>query len=216
MTIRKPESNKEAPVLNGLVLAGGRSKRMGRDKGLINWHGKEQQYYMADLLKVFCNEVFISCREEQRSLINAGYKIIPDRYENLGPYGAILSAFQNNAQCAWLVVACDLPLLDAETLSYLVERRDPKVMATTFKSPHDGLPEPLITIWEPKANNILLASLAKGYQCPRKALINNEIRIIEVKLPDALMNVNTPEEMEKAMSSRRSEHADYYDGDDWL
>jgi len=48
------------PKLNGLVLAGGKSLRLGTDKGKINWHGNEQRYYIAELLQKFCDEVFIS------------------------------------------------------------------------------------------------------------------------------------------------------------
>ena len=56
---------KAKPVLNGLVLAGGKSIRMGFDKANIKWHAKEQQYYIADLLKEVCENVFISCRPGQ-------------------------------------------------------------------------------------------------------------------------------------------------------
>ena len=57
------------PVLNGLVLAGGKSVRMGFDKTLIEWHGKEQRDFMADTLKGICNDVFISCRADQQQEI---------------------------------------------------------------------------------------------------------------------------------------------------
>ncbi|MDQ6610064.1 MAG: NTP transferase domain-containing protein, partial [Bacteroidota bacterium] len=69
------------PVLNGLVLAGGRSVRMKQDKGLLHWHGKEQRYYMADLLQQCCAEVFISCRQEQAQNISEKYKVITDDYD---------------------------------------------------------------------------------------------------------------------------------------
>jgi molybdenum cofactor guanylyltransferase len=183
------------PSLNGLVLAGGKSTRMGLDKGSLQWHGKEQRYYMADLLQQFCKEVFISCRPEQeKSFTGEGYQLITDAYEGLGPYGAILSAFKHNENTAWLVIACDLPLLDHNTILQLTSERDQSYIATTFKSPHDDLPEPLVTIWEPACYPILLASLSKGYQCPRKALINNHVKIIYPENSLALSNVNTPGE----------------------
>src|ERR1700729_4125113 len=93
--------------INGLVLAGGRSSRMGRDKTSIPWHGKEQQYYMADMLKPLCCEVFISHRKEQGFETDENYKILVDAYTGIGPYGAILSAFEFQPDAAWLVVACD-------------------------------------------------------------------------------------------------------------
>jgi molybdopterin-guanine dinucleotide biosynthesis protein A len=185
------------PKLNGLVLAGGRSQRMGHDKGAIGWHGQEQRYHMADLLKGLCDSVFISCRPEQQEEISSSYSTLSDTFTGLGPYGAILSAFQAQPDNAWLVVACDLPLLDAPTLQYLADSRNTAALATTFKSPHDAFPEPLITIWEPKSYQALLSFMAQGYTCPRKVLINNHIQLLEPPKEAALMNVNTPEEAEK-------------------
>ena len=186
------------PLLFGLVLAGGKSTRMGQDKGGMQWHGKEQRLYMAQLLQPFCRQVYISCRQEQTEQMTGSYPLITDTYPDLGPYGAILSAFDTNPGVAWLVTACDLPLLDAATLEELIKQRDTAVMATTFKSPHDGLPEPLITIWEPASYAILKEALPKGYRCPRKVLINNAIKIIVPNNPAALMNVNTPKESAEA------------------
>jgi len=191
------QMEKSVPALNGLVLAGGKSVRMGYDKSSIAWHGKEQRYYIADLLKNFCNDVFISCRAEQQDEIDTNYKTLPDTFIDLGPYGAILSAFREKPGTAWLVVASDLPLLDPNALQLLIEHRNSSAVATTFESPYDGLPEPLITIWEPKAYPILLSFLSQGYTCPRKVLRNNDVHIVKAENEDALMNVNTQEELEK-------------------
>lgn len=183
--------------LYGLVLAGGKSTRMGHDKSIINWHGKEQRYYLADLLQQFCDEVFISCREEQVPEIDSRYKTITDNVEGKGPLVGILSAFETKNDAAWLVVACDLPLIDKATIEYLICKRDTNKVATTYKSPHDGLPEPLITIWEPKSKETLYAFKEQGYNCPRKALINSDALILEPLNSNALINTNTPEEAEK-------------------
>ena len=191
------ELQRAKPVLQGLVLAGGQSQRMGRDKGAIAWHGKEQRYYMADLLREVCGEVYISCRPEQQPDLNSSYKTLPDTFIGLGPYGAILSAFREQPDAAWLVVACDLPLLDRQTLQQLTAQRNSATIATTFESPHDGFPEPLITIWEPKSYPVLLSFLAQGYTCPRKVLRNSHISLLKPQNPNTLLNVNTPEELEQ-------------------
>lgn len=190
----------ESSRIKGLVLAGGKSTRMGADKGLLTWHGKPQRYYIADMLAALCDEVFISCRDDQADDITAaGYQALTDAelYAGQGPSAAILSAFAKYPDTTWLVVACDLPLLDAATLTHLLANRDPQKIATTFASPHDGLPEPLITIWEPAAYKILLSKLQEGYKCPRKVLINNNAAILQPPYPDALTNTNTPEEAGK-------------------
>ena len=185
--------------LKGLVLAGGKSKRMGHDKTIISWHGKEQRYYMADMLAEVCEEVYISCRAEQEGEIDTHYKALPDSYEGLGPYGGILSAFAKEDDCAWLVIASDLPLMDKDTLDYLISQRDPSVIATSFESPHDGLPEPLVAIWEPASRNVLLSFMAEDYTCPRKVLIRNaeQVKLVKPLNPDALINANTPEDAAK-------------------
>jgi molybdopterin-guanine dinucleotide biosynthesis protein A len=189
---------KAKPVLNGLVLAGGKSARMGVDKGAVHWYGKEQRYHMADVLKGFCKEVLISCRdEEQKQEIDAQYATLTDTFTGLGPYGAILSAFRQNPDAAWLVVACDMPLVDEALLQHLTENRSVKHIATAYHSEVTNFPEPLITIWEPKSYPALLQYLSQGYSCPRKVLINSDIKLLQVPDAEALSNVNTPEEMDR-------------------
>ena len=70
-------------------------------------------------------------------------------------------------------------------------------MATAFESPYNSLPEPLITIWEPKSYPVLLSFLSQGYNCPVKALRNSDTSILQPPNPEALTNVNTREELEK-------------------
>lgn len=186
------------PSLNGLVLAGGKSKRMGTDKDLIKWHGKEQRYHVADMLENFCEEVFVSCRSEQEKDIDVAYKRLPDTFLNMGPFGGILSALRSQRDKAWLVVACDMPLLNEATVRFLIANRDAQKIATTYQSPHDGLPEPLVTIWEPDSYPVLLSFLGMGNTCPRKVLMNNDVLMLQSAHPETLMNVNTPEEAAKA------------------
>ena len=184
------------PPINALILVGGKSTRMGRDKSQIDYHGKPQWQFMADVLRGLNLEVFISCREEQAAQFE-GENLIFDSFTGLGPFGAIASAFRENPNTAWLVVACDLPLLNENTLKTLIENRKPSAIATTYRSPEsaEGFPEPLITIWEPNSYAILLQFLTQGVSCPRKVLINSDTHIIDPSVPEALMNVNTPEEM---------------------
>ncbi|MGI4751490.1 MAG: molybdenum cofactor guanylyltransferase [Janthinobacterium lividum] len=184
-------------ILKGLVLAGGKSTRMGRSKARICWHGKEQQYHLADLLSSFCDEVFISCRKDQQHKIDFNYKVLPDLHEDSGPMEAILTAFKKYPDQSWMVVACDLPLLDKLTLDYLIKKRETSKIATVFESPVDGLPEPLIAIWEPMSYNLLKSSYQTKQLSLRKILLVNEVKIIKAPNADALINVNTPAEAEQ-------------------
>ncbi|MAT54671.1 MAG: molybdopterin-guanine dinucleotide biosynthesis protein MobA [Saprospirales bacterium] len=182
------------PGVKGMVLAGGRSRRMKQDKSLIEYHGVPQRDYTFGQMRQCLDEVFMSCRPEQGATMMLEYPLVVDTYLNLGPMGAILSAFRQDPNSAWLVVACDLPLLDAATIGYLLKNRNPSAIATAFRSPVDEFPEPLIAIWEPKAYPALLSFLAQGFSCPRKVLINSPVELLTAPDPMALRNANTPEE----------------------
>ena len=183
------------PPLYGLVLTGGRSKRMGTRKEKIKWRDTEQCYYAAALLEPHCNQVYISYRDVH--VIDAKdsqYPFLADDFLNMGPLGGILTAFRNNRNAEWLVMACDLPLIDSQIIQYLVSNRDPNQMATAYQSQKNKLIEPLITIWEPASFKTLLLNLSEGITCPRKALNNEHTHVLAPLDTDSLMNVNTPEE----------------------
>ena len=188
------------PTLKSLVLVGGKSQRMGMDKANLSYHGLPQSQFLVDILRGLKTSPHISCRTEQiadfQGLTTENVPIIADTFLELGPFGAILSAFRHDPNAAWLVVACDLPLLDAKTLDFLIKNRNLSAVATAFRSPQseERFPEPLITIWEPRAYPILLSFLAQGVSCPRKVLINSEIHLLDAPNSAALSNVNTPEE----------------------
>ena len=185
---------KIAPI-QGLVLAGGKSTRMGIDKGTLNFYGKNQREVTIELLEKNNFKTYLSVRDEQHIEINN--KVI-DTYLGLGPFGAICSAFQSNPNVAWLVLATDLPFVNNELIQLLLKNRNPSKIATAVKGKSKEFPEPLVAIWEPKSYPILLNFLAQGYSCPRKVLINSEVEIVEVD-DDLIRNINTPEEFEAAL-----------------
>lgn len=173
---------------------------MGSDKGLLDWYGMPQRYYQADLLARYCDQVFISCRNDQvQEIEDAGYRPLEDDSNVVGQYGAILTAMKAHPDTAFLVLACDIPLADHDTIAELVNQRDSFRLSTAYMS-EDGLPEPLIAIWEPQAVQMLLERAEEGISCPRKALILSglEVKLISPSNPDTIMNVNTPEAAEQA------------------
>jgi molybdenum cofactor guanylyltransferase len=184
------------PRLNGLVLAGGKSERMGHDKGLIDYHGMPQREYLYHLIDQFTENTYMSCRPDQNDELNEKFQTIPDSISGLGPFGALLSAFRAHPNQAWLTVACDLPLITADTITELIEGRNPSKYATGFHNPETNFPEPLISIWEPKSYPQMLHFLSLGYSCPRKVMINSDTEILPINDPKMLLNANNPEDLE--------------------
>jgi molybdenum cofactor guanylyltransferase len=191
----------DAPLF-GLVLAGGASTRMQRDKAAIEYHGQSQLQWTFHLLSHVCAATFVSVRPDQREEpTRANLPQIVDRQPGIGPIAGISAALIAHPKAAWLVVACDLPFLNERTLRHLVEHRDPGKLATAYRSSHDSLPEPLCAIWEPAAREPLLAHLAAGKQCPRKFLINADTSLLDLPDSRALDNVNTADEFKATVAA---------------
>ena len=184
-------------TLNGLVLAGGQSRRMQRDKAALKLDGDPALHRAYRLLQAHCNNCFVSIRADQADdPVRRNLPHVVDDGLTQGPLAGIVSALNSQPECAWLVVACDLPLLDDSTLNRLIAHRDVGAIATAFASAHDGLPEPLCAIYEPASLPVLLDYAGQGTKCPRKILLREDSRV--TLLPDAghaLDNVNTPEDL---------------------
>ena len=173
-------------TVKGLVLVGGKSTRMGQDKSNLDYFGKPQKIVAKQLLESNKLETFYSVQNASEYDDE-----IHDKFLNLGPFGGICSAFQKDPNAAWFVLATDVPFVNDQIIKLLLNQRNPGKIATAIKGKGKDFPEPLITIYEPKAYPILLQYLAQGYSCPRKALINSEVEIVEVD-DDFIRNINTP------------------------
>lgn len=173
--------------MKGLLLTGGKSTRMGSDKSeLVLRDGLTQKDRGIQLLESVCDHVFISTREET-SATNA----IADAFGHIGPLGAIASAQQADPTSAWLILACDLPLLEKEHLASLLHSRDPDKDATCFSSATDKLPEPLCAIWEPSSVTAVQSAVETDRRCPRSVLATLNIQTLPSPGLWPLANTNT-------------------------
>lgn len=190
--------------LYGLVLAGGESRRMGRDKAVLDLHGRSQLDWAFDLLARHCARVFVSVRPGQvADPARAAYPTIVDQHTGAGPIAGIAAALAAHPDAAWLVVACDLPLLSDATLDTLVAARG-REPVTAFRSVHDGLPEPLCAIYEPSNRAGIEAAIASGTYCPRKYIIRSAVPLLDQTDPVSLDNVNTPDDLDRAQRELRA------------
>lgn len=193
-------SRTAAAPLYGLVLAGGRSTRMQRDKAALEYGGRSQLERAVELVTPAVERVFVSVRSDQtHDPLRARFAQIVDTGEVSGPIAGIVAAQAQHPNVAWLVLACDLPLLGRETLEHLLKSRRPERHATAYRSSYDGLPEPLCAIYEPSSRDAIHAYIAAGRDCPRKFLINGDTALLDQPRPGALDNVNTPKEYDSAL-----------------
>jgi|SRR6185437_4682979 len=148
----------------GLVVCGGLSSRMGRDKSLLNYHGKPQQYYLYDMLTAICSKVFISCNKSQSNEIPQDYNIIIDseKYNEIGPMGGLLSAFEKYPKACFLVVGCDYPFMNTEDLKIFLDCYKNDHPAATYYNDKEQVREPLLGLYKPGCYEPLLKQYEQG------------------------------------------------------
>lgn len=192
-----------APLL-GLVLSGGASARMGEDKALLDIGGEPQLQATLRRLSKHVRPCFVSLRADQRNEpLRSGMGQIVDDIDGIGPAAGLLAARRAYPGAAWLVVACDLPLLDHAALETLIRARDGRRAAIGYRSSQDDLPEPLCAIWEPAALDRLAQQVAAGRNGLRDVLRQVDTLLLATPSADVLDNANTPEEREMLLRRMR-------------
>jgi molybdopterin-guanine dinucleotide biosynthesis protein A len=182
--------------LYGLVLSGGQSLRMGRDKGSLVYslgtmdkNRKDQRTQSHDLLARVCEKVFISIRPGQENLVSSDYAFLLDSVHGVGPGIGILTAATAHPHVAWFVLACDFPFADENEIERLASSRNPEFQATAMIA-HDDQVEPLFTIWEPPALQALARDFSRNQFSPRKTLNTLTVQKIIPLRENSLLNVN--------------------------
>lgn len=192
--------------LHGLVLSGGRSTRMGVDKAaLVHPDGRPLARRTCDLLaEAGCDAVALSLRHDQEA--PPGFsgedrvkRIHDPEGRSEGPLAGIIAAIRTAPEADWLVLACDLPRLDVETIRFLVASRLPGERFLAYRSESDGLPEPLCALYGSGALPVLESFMHEGIRCPRKVLLRNDCRLLDPVNPRALDNANTPDDWRSAL-----------------
>ncbi|NTW26273.1 MAG: molybdenum cofactor guanylyltransferase [Lentimicrobium sp.] len=130
-------------LITGIVLAGGKSSRMGSDKGLMIFNGKPLVQYSLDLLSLFCENILISSNNP--SYKSFGFEVIADEVTGAGPIAGIASCLRHSGTSLNLVLSCDMPLLEPVVIETLLKNAE----GNTFVVPIDssGRAEPLCALY---------------------------------------------------------------------
>ncbi|MGD2167889.1 MAG: molybdenum cofactor guanylyltransferase [Gammaproteobacteria bacterium] len=182
--------------LAGLVLAGGRSHRMGEDKGALIYgnSGVPQVRFALDCLTRVCGSAWVSVNADQVDApLYTDLPTIVDVGKDQGPAGGLLSAFRFRPDTAWLVLAVDMPRVSVGLLSNLVAARDASRIATVHRHA-DGTIEPLCAIWEAHARELIVRELDSGRGSLRALAEERDAAVAQLPEPDRIRNANTPAE----------------------
>lgn len=127
--------------ITGIILAGGKSKRMGTDKGLMDWNGKPMVTYAIDALDRYCNKILMSTTNNNYKIFNLD--LIPDSVPDLGPIGGLLTCINYSDTHTCICLPCDLPNIHHKIIEFLLNEYDGKSCIV----PLSPLPEPLCAIY---------------------------------------------------------------------
>ncbi|MEO0469592.1 MAG: molybdenum cofactor guanylyltransferase [Bacteroidota bacterium] len=181
--------------LIGLVLLGGRSRRMGKDKAWISYHQQPQWLHCINLLQAAgIQKAFLSGQVDQKALYPEDILWLSDPHLDEGPMGGILHALMENHDQAVLSIPVDMPAVKPHTIQRLIGARVPEKAATVFRLPKPGYIHPLLAIWEPHILPDMKRAWQQGQRSPRRFLQSQSIHIVS-GLPDAeAKNVNRPDD----------------------
>lgn len=175
----------------GAVLCGGASRRMGRDKALVAWHGRPMVATVAAALaEGGCAEV-VAVGGDRAALVPLGLRVVDDQHPGEGPLAGVLAALAEADGRAAVVVACDLPMLTAATVRRLITAPPADVVAAT-----SSRLEPLCARWSPEARSLLRALFASGERALWRVVRDLDLRVVPA-VAGELRNVNSPADLGK-------------------
>ena len=190
------------PVVHGLVLAGGASRRMGRDKAALRLDGQTLLERAVALLAASLDQVFVSVNPNQsEDTLRRRYNLIVDSYADAGPAAGLLAAHDYDPAAAWLVVGCDMPGLRPMHVTELLRQRDPAAVATVWQSAGDDGLEPLCALYEPATLAAFTTHVRGGGRAsPRDWLERRKVKRLVAASADELRSANTPAEFESVVA----------------
>ena len=190
--------------LAAVVLAGGRSRRMGADKATVPFCGRRMIDVVVERLRALTDDVVV-CARERSVLEPIRVPVVEDADAYAGPLPALVAGIRAAGTERVVAVACDMPFLNVPLLADLAGRLAEDLDAVVPVTP-DG-PQPLHAAYGDCAIEPLLAALASGERSLRGALERLRVRWVdeeEWRVLDpsgtSFRNVNTPEELAEAAS----------------
>ena len=194
-------------ALHGLVVCGGKSLRMGKDKSMFPYHNKPQRYHLYDMMLPLCEKVFIACNSEQASSIPPEYHVITDNavFSNIGPMAALLSAFEIYPHASLMVVGCDYPFIKSNDLLQLIHARNAEHPAVCYFNGLKTMEEPLLTVYENSCYPLLLQKFKTNEYSLRYFLKELQAKKLTASSPLILTSVDTPEAYEEALGEINKE-----------
>lgn len=179
------------------VLAGGKSSRMGQDKGLLLLNRKPMVMHVIDSLSEVVSTITIVSNQEGYQQL--GYKVITDQIKDIGPMGGLLSLLTHTKTQKNIVVACDTPLV-SDALWKVLWQNAENNQAVVFSV--NGVVQPLFGIYDKSILSQVQEMITHQSYKMQNLIAQVDSKILPLEdYPELnikqLFNVNTPQEFQK-------------------
>jgi molybdopterin-guanine dinucleotide biosynthesis protein A len=196
--------------VSGVILAGGASRRMGRDKAFLQIAGRPLIARIALQMRTVCDELIVAANDTARYAPFAD-RCVPDVYPGVGTLGGIHAGLQAAACPLALVVACDMPFLKPELLAWFVDtasKTNGAGGADLLVLKHDQGVEPLHAVYRKSCLTAIEATIRSGERCAFAFYDQIRVRYVtpaEIAPLDpelrSFRNLNTPDQWLQALVS---------------
>lgn len=189
------------PHTSAYILAGGKSSRMGEDKGLKLFNGKALVQIVIDQLQQVVKKVVIV--SNNIAYKQFGLEVIEDVVKDIGPAGGIYSALKHSTSDKNFIVSCDMPNISAQAIHFMLDNcYTDAVCIPQYKNKLEPLfgiyPKSCLMSWKTTMNKGIykLTDLASNYKL-EKIVVDNNPLFSEV----FFQNINTLEDLKNALKN---------------
>lgn len=188
--------------ITGIVLCGGRSSRMGREKGLCLLQGKPLVAYAIELIQPFCNTIILSAHHDAYKRLD--YRIVSDMYPGIGPLGGLYSSLSASGTSSNLVIACDMPLVPPGLISEMINQAEGYDAVVPR---YQGRAEPLCACYKKKLTEVFEESIRQKKYGLQEIISGMQVHMIDIvpAMPfyrdDIFLNVNSMDQL-KAIENK--------------
>ena len=177
--------------LTGIILAGGQSKRMKQDKGLLTYKGKKLIEYGILLLNPYVDKIIISTDNPGYSQF--GYPLVPDEYKGIGPIGGLYSALKVSGSPGNLVIPCDMPDLTAEIMEKLIQHKEGQQAVVLGTSGNYRIPT--VGFYRISSLKVIENQIKKNDFKLQNLIDELNAKIIRVSAEEKIRNINSPSDL---------------------
>ena len=179
--------------ITGIILAGGKSSRMGKDKGFLKLNGTSFVEYSIKAMKPLVSQMMIVSNNPDYDVFKL--KRVDDIIKDSGPLAGIYSGLKHSKTNYNLVLSCDIPLIKKEILKKLVEVEDENFDIVQIES--NGKSMPLIALYKKHCETIFYKLLQNNERRLQTAVSECNVKNIILNSENALFttNINTPKEL---------------------